>query len=144
MIATGTAQDTGRLTTLGADVVIDYTAGPVAEQVRAAYPDGVDALIELAAFTARRLTAAGGAQGRQGVQHDQRRHEEALAAAGLTGTNIMAGPVREVVAPLADQAAAGTLSVDVTTVLPLERAADGLGTIASGNARGKIVVRISD
>ena len=56
----------------------------------------------------------------------------------------MAGPVREVTGPLAAQAAAGTLKVDVTTVVPLEQAADGLATIASGQARGKIVVKISD
>lgn len=66
------------------------------------------------------------------------------SAAGLTGTNIMAGPVREVVAPLAEQAAAGTLKVDVTTVLPLNQAVEGLATIAGGRARGKIVVKIAD
>src|SRR5438876_40690 len=51
VVATGTAQDTDRLTGLGAATVIDHTQGPVAEQVLAAYPDGVDALIELAAYT---------------------------------------------------------------------------------------------
>ncbi|MEX5713800.1 zinc-binding dehydrogenase, partial [Parafrankia sp. FMc6] len=50
---------------------------------------------------------------------------------------------REVVAELAEQAAAGTLKVDVTTVLPLEKATDGLATLASGTARGKIVVEIA-
>jgi hypothetical protein len=29
-------------------------------------------------------------------------------------------------------------------VLPLEQAAEGLATIASGKARGKIVVKVSD
>ncbi|HEV8568637.1 MAG TPA: zinc-binding dehydrogenase [Actinoplanes sp.] len=56
----------------------------------------------------------------------------------------MGGPVREVTAPLAEQATAGTLTVDVSTVLPLEQAADGLATIANGKARGKIVIKISD
>jgi hypothetical protein len=32
----------------------------------------------------------------------------------------------------------------VTTVLPLEQAAQGLATIAGGKARGKIVIKISD
>jgi NADPH:quinone reductase-like Zn-dependent oxidoreductase len=41
-------------------------------------------------------------------------------------------------------AAAGTLTADITTVLPLEQATDGLATIANGNARGKIVIKISD
>jgi NADPH:quinone reductase-like Zn-dependent oxidoreductase len=38
VVATGTADDTDRLRSLGASTVIDYTAGPVAEQVRATYP----------------------------------------------------------------------------------------------------------
>jgi NADPH:quinone reductase-like Zn-dependent oxidoreductase len=54
------------------------------------------------------------------------------------------GPVGAVTAPLAENAAAGTLTVDVHTVLPLERAAEGLATLAEGRARGKIVVRIAD
>ena len=56
----------------------------------------------------------------------------------------MAAPTREVTAPLAEQVAAGSLRVDVETVLPLERAADGLATLADGNAHGKIVVTIDD
>ena len=70
--------------------------------------------------------------------------DAALAAEGLTGSNVMAGAVREVITPLAEQAAAGALKVDIVTVLPLEQAADGLATIASGRARGKIVVKVSD
>jgi NADPH2:quinone reductase len=56
----------------------------------------------------------------------------------------MAAPIREVVAPLAEEAAAGTLKVDVHTVVPLERATEGLTTLATGQARGKIVVTIED
>jgi hypothetical protein len=33
--------------------------------------------------------------------------------------------------------------VDVSTVLPLEQAVDGLATIAAGLARGKIVIEVS-
>jgi NADPH:quinone reductase len=38
---------------------------------------------------------------------------------------------------------AGSLTVDVGAVLPLEQATEGLAPIAAGNARGKIVVTIS-
>jgi NADPH-dependent curcumin reductase CurA len=51
VLVTGTSDDTDRLRGVGATTVIDYTAGPVAHQVRTAYPDGVDALINLAGFT---------------------------------------------------------------------------------------------
>ncbi|SQD93581.1 Alcohol dehydrogenase GroES domain protein [Parafrankia sp. Ea1.12] len=141
---TGTAAETSRLTALGATTVVDYTAGPVAEQVRAAYPDGVDALIDLVSYTPDSapldaVRKGGKVASTLGAADD----EQALAAAGLTGTSVMAAPVREVVAELAEQAAAGTLKVDVTAVLPLDKATDGLATLASGTARGKIVVEIA-
>jgi NADPH:quinone reductase-like Zn-dependent oxidoreductase len=144
VVATGTADDTERLTKLGATTVVDYTKGPVADQVRAAHPDGVDALVELAAPTPDAAPLAAVRQGGRVSATTQAADAQALAAAGLTGGGVLAGAVREVIAPLADQAAAGTLTVDVTTVLPLERATDGLATIASGQARGKIVVTVAE
>lgn len=144
VVATGTAEDTGRLTALGAGTVVDFTAGPVADQVRAAYPDGVDALINLAGFTPDDVPLAAVRAGGRVSTTTNAPDGDALAAAGLTGTGVMAGPVREVIAPLAEQAAAGSLRIDVLTVLPLEQAADGLATIAGGKAHGKIVVRIAD
>jgi NADPH:quinone reductase-like Zn-dependent oxidoreductase len=144
VVATGTAEDAGRLTSLGATTVVDFTAGPVAEQVRAAYPDGVDALVNLAGFTADDVPLAAVRTGGKVSTTTGAPDGDTLAAAGLTGTGVMAGPVREVVAPLLEQAADGTLRVDVTTVLPLDRALDGLATIAGGQARGKIVVTVAD
>ncbi len=54
----------------------------------------------------------------------------------------MATPTRDVLAPLAEQAAAGTLKVTVASVVPLDQAAEALGTIAAGKANGKIVVNL--
>nr|BFE60368.1 NADP-dependent oxidoreductase [Dactylosporangium thailandense] len=144
VMATGTPADAGKLTGLGAATVVDYTAGSVAEQVLAAYPDGVDALVELAAQTPDAAAFAAVRKGGKVAALTQAATEDALAAAGLTGGGVFAGPVREVTAPLAERAAAGTLAVDVATVLPLHRAAEGLATIASGQARGKIVVTVED
>ena len=144
VVATGTAEDADRLHALGATSVVDYTAGPVAEQVRAAHPDGVDALINLAGFTADDVPLNAVRSGGRVSTTTGAPDAETLTAAGLTGTGVMAGPVREVIAPLAEQAAAGTLLVDVSTVLRLDQAAEGLATIAGGKAHGKIVVTIGD
>jgi NADPH:quinone reductase-like Zn-dependent oxidoreductase len=144
VVATGTPEDTERLTSLGADTVIDYTAGPVAEQVRAAYPDGVDALIDLVSYTPDGLPLDIVRKGGTLASSMGAAQDETLAGFGLTGSNIMAGPVREVVAALAAQVAAGTLRVHVATRLPLEQATEGLATIAEGRAHGKIVVTIAD
>src|SRR3954454_12300536 len=142
VVATGAPADTDRLTDLGATTVVDFAAGPVTEQVRAGYPDGVDALVNLAGFTTEDVPLAAVRTGGRVSTTTNAPDADALAAAGLTGGGVMAGPLREVVAPLAEQAAAGMLKVDVATVLPLEQATEGLATLASGQARGKIVVRI--
>ena len=144
VVATGIPDDAGRLTKLGAATIVDHTKGPVAEQVLAVDPGGVDALIELAAQSPDASPLAAVCQGGKAVGTTMGVSEQVLTARGLAGGTVMAQPVREVTAPLAGQAAAGALTVDVETVLPLEQAADGLAIIAAGKARGKIVVQISD
>jgi NADPH:quinone reductase-like Zn-dependent oxidoreductase len=143
VVATGTAADADRLRRLGAGTVVDYTAAPVTEQVRAAYPDGVDALIDLVAYTTRTLPLAAVASGGVVASALGAADGEALAAAGLTGGNVTGTVTAALIARLVDQAAAGTLAVDVTSVLPLDRATDGLRQLAKGEARGKIVISIA-
>jgi NADPH:quinone reductase-like Zn-dependent oxidoreductase len=143
VFATGTPKSADRLRDLGATTVIDRTTGPVEEQVRAAHPGGVDALINLAGFTPDDVPAGAVRRGGKIASLTAVPDEQALAAAELTGTQIMAGAVREVVAPLAEQAAAGTLKVSVASVVPLAQAAEALGAIAAGNANGKIVVDLT-
>jgi NADPH:quinone reductase-like Zn-dependent oxidoreductase len=147
VVATGSPDDAPRLVELGATTVVDYTKGPVStvvEQVLAAYPGGVDALIELAASSADAAPLAAVRKGGKVAATTPAADPQALAAAGLTGSTVMAGAVREVIGPLAEQAAAGTLKVPVSMVLPLEQALEGLATIAKGEARGKIVIQVSD
>lgn len=143
VVATGTADSTQRLLRLGAGTVLDHTRAPVAEQVRRDHPDGVDGLIDLVACTAGTLPLAAVARGGRVVSTLGAADPDALAALGLTGPEVVADTGRELIGRLADQVAAGRLSVDVTAVLSLERATDGLRTIATGNARGKIVVSLA-
>ncbi|MGR7027517.1 NADP-dependent oxidoreductase [Geodermatophilus sp. URMC 62] len=144
VVATGRPADTERLTALGASRVIDHTAGPVAEQVRAAYPDGVDALVSLHGMdpsgTPIAAVRAGGKVAGVAAVPD----EATLSAAGLTGTSVMATPLKEVVGPLAEQAAAGDLKVAVSDVLSLQQATEGLGRLATGGAGGKLVVTVDN
>jgi hypothetical protein len=62
-------------------------------------------------------------------------NDEALAAENLTGANIMALPLSAVLTALAAQVLDGTLRVDVGTILPLDRAADGLATLWGSRTR---------
>lgn len=140
VVATGTAADADRLMSLGATDVVDYTAGPVADQVRALHPDGVDALINLAGHTPGEIplvaVKAGGTVSTTTGAPD----EAAATAAGLTAAGVMATPTQDVVAPLANRAATGDLKVTIESVIPLEQATDGLATLAAGKATGKIIV----
>ena len=142
VIATGKPDSAERLRSLGATTVIDHHTTDVAEQVRAAHPDGVDALVNVGGFdpTAVPLHAvrSGGKLSTTTVEPDA----DTLSAAGVTSTMIMARPLREVVGPLVEQAAAGKLEVSVAEVLPFDQAADGLARLAAGKANGKLVVDI--
>jgi NADPH:quinone reductase-like Zn-dependent oxidoreductase len=140
VVATGTATETDRLAGLGATTVVDFTAGPVADQVRATHPEGVDALVNLVGFASDDIPFAAVRPGGTITSTTALPDQATLDAAGLTGSVVMAGPVRDVVAPLAEQAAAGDLKVAVVSVLPLEQATEGLSTLAAGKATGKIVV----
>src|SRR5215203_3961717 len=144
VVAIGTATDTDRLTDLGATTVVDFTAGPVARQVLDVHPDGVDALIDLVNYSPDGLPLDAVRKGGTVASTMNAADEAALNAAGLTGTNLMANPIQDVLAPLANQAADGTLRVEVATVLPLDQATDGLATLASGHAEGKIVITVTD
>ena len=143
VVATATSESTDRLRELGAHTVIDRTAGPVVDQVRAAHPDGVDALVNLApGYTPDDVPLGAVRRGGKLASTTAVPDEETLVAAEVTGTQVMAAATSDVVAPLAEQAAAGDLKVSVSSVVPLEQAAEALGTIAAGNANGKIVVDI--
>ena len=142
VIATGTPADAERLIVLGATEVIGFTAGLVADQVLDTHPSGVDALVELVAYApdASPLTAV--KPGGRVVSTTGHPTHEVLNTANLSGVTVMAPPVRGTTPPLVELAAAGKLSIEVSTVLPLEQASEGLATIAAGQARGKIVVTV--
>ncbi len=140
VIATATSDSADRLRDLGASTIVDRTAGPVVDQVRAAHPEGVDALVNLAGFTPDDVPTGAVRRGGKLASLTAVPDEDTLAAAEVTGTQVMAAAVRDVVGPLAEQAASGSLQVTVASVVPLEQAAEALGTIAAGSANGKIVV----
>ncbi|HEX2294858.1 MAG TPA: NADP-dependent oxidoreductase [Actinomycetota bacterium] len=144
VIATGSPDSVDRLSELGASGVIDRTAGAVVEQVRAVHPDGVDALVNLApGYNPADVPVGAVRRGGKMASLTAMPDEQTLASAEVTGTQIMAAAVRDVVAPLAEQAAAGTLEVNLDSVVSLEQAAEALGALAAGKANGKIVVEIA-
>ena len=145
IIATGRPDDAQRLRGLGAAEVVDYQ-GDVAEQVRTAHPNGVDALIDMVTFdpdTFAPLAKAVRAGGKVSTLTGGAT-EEALAAAGLTGQMVSAGTNRDSLTRLIANVEDGTLTIDVERVLALDDADKGLETMTNRRARGKIVTTIDD
>ncbi|MTD53998.1 alcohol dehydrogenase catalytic domain-containing protein [Amycolatopsis sp. RM579] len=142
VVATGTAADAERLRDLGATTTIDFNAGSVTDQVLAQYADGVDALVNLAGNTAEQIPL--GAVKKNGVVTftTMGPDEDTLNSFGLVGHKVMAHATREVTAPIAAKIADGSMLAGVAQVLELDQAAEGLATLASGGARGKIVITL--
>jgi len=127
---------------LGATETVDYTAGDIAEIVRARYPDGIDVLLDLvnrdAAFAAvTSLVRDGGRIATTMSAADV----EALATRNTRATNVMGNPTPEKLANLAGQVAAGTLRIEVQQTFPLEDVAAAFAAFRGGT-RGKLVLLI--
>ncbi|MFI9506834.1 NADP-dependent oxidoreductase [Nocardia sp. NPDC052566] len=140
VIATARGAAADQVTRLGAAETVDYTAGPVADQVRAAYPAGVDVLFDLVSppETLAELTALvrdGGTVYSTIWSAD----EDALRERGLHGGNIESKGKAPELARLLARVAEGDVVVPVDRTVPLAEAASVIG--ATG-ARGKTVLAI--
>ncbi len=140
VLATGTPESADRLRQLGASTVIDYTTGPVVDQVRAAHPNGVDALVNLHGMDPAQIPSGAVRTGGKIASLTGLPDEQTLSSQGLTAQQVMAQPTADVLAPLAEQAANGTLKVHIASVLPFDQAAQGLSTLAAGGVKGKLVI----
>lgn len=125
---------------LGASDTIDYSAGAIAGAVRAKYPNGVTALIDLVnredAFT---MMAALVRDGGRIATTLGAADVEALAQRNVRATNIMGSPTPEKLTTLADAVAAGSLRAELQQSFPLDRAGEALQAFSSGTL-GKLVV----
>ena len=125
---------------LGASDTVDYSTGDLQGAVRAKYPEGVTALIDMvnrddAFATMAALVRDGGRIATTLGAADV----EALAQRGVRATNIMGTPTREKLATLAEAVVAGTLAVEVQRTFPLDRANEALQAF-SGGTLGKLVL----
>ena len=143
VIATAKAgPDDAFVRSLGAAEVIDYGAMDCADAVRARFPDGVTALIDMvnrdAAFERlTELVRPGGRVATTQVVADV----EALAARDVRATNVMGAPTPDKLTALAEQVAAGALRIEIQRTFPLADVAGALAAFQAGT-RGKIVLVI--
>jgi NADPH:quinone reductase-like Zn-dependent oxidoreductase len=142
VLATGTADVADYLRELGAHTVIDFTEAPTHEQVAAAYPEGIDAVLDLVTPAGgdidalARLVRAGGTV----VSTNHATDPETLKERGVQGVNLANDPTPETLEELARLAANGELRVRIEQTVPLHGAPEAVASARAGHARGKTVI----
>jgi NADPH:quinone reductase-like Zn-dependent oxidoreductase len=126
---------------LGAAAVIDFTAGPTVDQVRAGQPDGVAAVIDLVsrggdAAAVAGLVRAGGAY----VSTNNAAESETLAARKVHGVNLNSRVTAADLEALAERVADGRLRVQFDECVSLDAAPAAIAHARAGHARGQTVI----
>jgi NADPH:quinone reductase-like Zn-dependent oxidoreductase len=141
VLATAPPDLADHLRELGADEVVVFTSGPTADQVRAAHPDGIDAVLDLVSTSGQAEPLVGLLRpGGVIVSTNGALDIDALAQRGLRGVNFFSSATPEVLATVADLAARGRLRVTIDAEVALEDAPAAIARARSGHARGKTVV----
>ncbi|MCX5203031.1 NADP-dependent oxidoreductase [Streptomyces sp. NBC_00237] len=130
-----------RMGALGAAVTVDTTAQDLASAVRDEYPDGVDALVDLASRTKEDFAANAALVHDGGVALTSLHQEDpARAPRGVEVIGFEMSPSGDLLATLARAVDAGQLKIDVEAEVPLERAPEAVAKSRSGGARGKTLI----
>jgi NADPH:quinone reductase-like Zn-dependent oxidoreductase len=143
VVATAHAGDEEALVrSLGAAETVDYGGVSTVDILRDRYPDGVAALIDLANrgddFAAMvALVRDGGRAATTLGAADV----DALAARGVAATNVRGMPTPENLAWLADEAAAGRISIPIQQTFPFTEIGAALQAFQAGT-RGKLVIEM--
>jgi len=139
----GSAAAAVRIQELGATAVIDYKKASVTEQVKAAYPNGIDGLIDLMSnkegFNAHlALVKEGGAAFTTAFVADN----DALKARHLKGGNFETKSTPASLDKLTALIDAGKLKVPVETIISLEEVPAALEQSRQGRGKGKTVIKM--
>ncbi|MCL7490131.1 MULTISPECIES: NADP-dependent oxidoreductase [Streptomyces] len=143
VIATARPAKAELMRTLGAAETVDHTAGPLADQVLAAHPDGVDVLIDMiggpAEFAGLTRTVRDGGTA---VSLIGSADADELTEHNLRGFNFVNRPSPQLLEILAGHVDAGRLTVLVGREVGLEEAPEALEASRTGRAQGKTVLAV--
>ncbi|MGW1711889.1 NADP-dependent oxidoreductase [Streptomyces sp. NPDC002156] len=142
VLATGTADLADHLRDLGADTVIDFTLAPTHEQVAAAYPEGINAVVDLVTPAGGDISPMAGLlrAGSTLVSTNYATDPDTLAARDILGVNLGNRPTAETLTTLAELAASGELRVRIDAEVALADAPAAIAEARAGHATGKTVI----
>jgi NADPH:quinone reductase-like Zn-dependent oxidoreductase len=128
---------------LGASDTVDHTAGPVADQVLALCPDGIDAVLDLvdppeAIGEVIRMLRPGGII----VSTVGALDPDDLTEREIRAVNLLHRPSGPLLADLGAAVDSGDLRVTIQAQVPFEQLPGRLGDLRHGHARGKVVIEI--
>jgi NADPH:quinone reductase-like Zn-dependent oxidoreductase len=143
VLATAPPDLADHLRDLGAAEVVDFTRGPTADQVRAAHPDGIDAVLDLVSTPGEADPMVGVLRpGGTVLSTNGALDVEGLEARGLRGLNFYSDATPQALAAVATLAAGGQLRVTIDTTVPLVDVPTAIARARSGHARGKTVIQL--
>ncbi|MDJ1131799.1 NADP-dependent oxidoreductase [Streptomyces iconiensis] len=141
VIASTHGHDQRRMAAFGAAVTIDAKEHSMVDAVREEYPDGVDALVDLASPTAAEFAAnaalvrdGGVALTTVGVADP-----DAQYAKGVEGINFQLSASAELLDRLGQEIDSGRVVVPIENEVPLDQAPDAVARARAGGSRGKTV-----
>ena len=141
VIATARQANEAFVRELGATETIDHTREDLAETMRAAYPDGIEAIIDVVSGPEVLSRMAGLVkEGGRIATSVYAADVESLAERSIKATNISMQPDAPRLEELSWMVDAGEISVRLERALPLERAREALEDSRTGHVRGKIVL----
>ncbi|KAA2266519.1 NADP-dependent oxidoreductase [Solihabitans fulvus] len=141
VIVTARAASAELMRGFGAREVVDHTTGSVADQVRAAHPDGVDVLIDLVSDRAALTELAGVVRDGGTVASTIGAADvEALTAKGLRASNFQNTSSAALLDALAVQVDSGLLTAPIGREVSLDEAPAALADSRTGRAAGKTVI----
>jgi NADPH:quinone reductase-like Zn-dependent oxidoreductase len=128
---------------MGASRFYDSNAPTFVEDVRRAYPDGLDAVLNLAQ-RGPAFDQTLGILGPNGIAASTigAASEATLAPRGFRAMNVNLAPSRELLDRLAKEFSTGRLRIPLDEKLPLASAPDAIAKSRAGTGRGKTVLTI--
>src|SRR3954451_7984205 len=134
VIAPALDMDEQFLTDLGVSDVVARD-GDVVQLVRARYPEGVDALIDLVNYAPGTYEAALNDGGRIASS-------TGAAGEGAGRSNVMASPTRENLERLGGVLADGSLRVPIQRAYDLAKAPEALAALSAEHTQGKLAIKV--